>query len=286
MIRGVRFSAQLGFEIEKDTENAILQNSSLIENVSMERIQQEFNKIIINDPMRIDDLWSLGLLKYFLPEYGLCRRVEQNNPYHIYCVDRHLIESMSHIDRKIDLRLTMLLHDISKPEASSTDQYGIDHFYNHGELSAKKSREILKRMKYDNSTIDKVSKLIKFHDVQINGKKSIRKLLSKIGEVTLRDLIKVKEADILAQNTNYYHERHNKLEEIRVELDEIIEEQNCFTLKDLKLNGSDLMGIGFKPDKSIGDTLNWLLEIVIEEPELNEREKLMNLVMNRGTQFK
>jgi tRNA nucleotidyltransferase (CCA-adding enzyme) len=286
MIRGVRFSAQLGFEIERDTENAILHNSALIENVSMERIQQEFNKIIINDPMKINDLLRLGLLKHFFPEYGLCRGVEQNNPYHIYCIDRHLLDSMCHIDRQIHLRLTMLLHDICKPETKSTDQNGIDHFYNHGELSAKKSREILKRMRYDNSTIDKVSKLIKFHDIEISGKKNIRKLLSKIGEETLRDLIKVKEADILAQNTNYYLEGHNKLGKIIAELDEIIEERNCFKIKDLKLNGSDLKAIGFKPDKSIGETLNWLLEIVIEEPELNEKEKLMNLVINRGTYFK
>ena len=286
MIRGVRFSAQLGFEIEKDTENAILQNSDLIENVSMERIQQEFNKIIINDPMRINDLWNLGLLKHFLPEYSQCRGVEQNNAYHIYCIDRHLLESMCHIDRQIHLRLTMLLHDICKPETKSTDKDGIDHFYNHGELSAKKAGEILKRMRYDNRTIDMVWKLIKFHDAEISGKKSIRKLLNKIGEETLRDLIKVKEADILAQNANYYQERHIKLEQIKVELDEIIHERNCYSIGDLEINGSDLMNIGFKPDKSIGDTLNWLLEIVIEKPELNEKEKLVNLVINRGVNSK
>lgn len=286
MIRGVRFSAQLGFEIEKDTENAILQNSALIKNISMERIQQEFNKIIINDPMRINDLWELGLLKYFLPEYGHCRGVEQNNLYHIYCIDRHLLDSMSHIDKQIDLRLTMLLHDISKPETRSTDQNGIDHFYNHGELSAKKAREILKRMRYDNRTIDKVFTLVKFHDEEIYGKKGIRKLLNMVGEKTLRDLIRVKEADISAQNTNYYQERHIKLEKIKAELDEIIQERNCYSIKDLNINGSDLMNMGFIPDKSIGDILGWLLEIVIEKPELNEKEKLVNLVISRDTNSK
>ncbi|MDF2674952.1 MAG: poly(A) polymerase [Clostridiales bacterium] len=282
MMRGIRFSAQLGFDIEKETENAIFQNSALIVKVSIERIQQEFNKIILKDPIRINDLWRLGLLKHFLPEYGLCIGVEQNNPYHIYSIDRHLLESMYHIDKQIALRLTMLLHDVCKPETRSTDVEGIDHFYNHGELSSKNAREILKRMRYDNRTIDRVSELIKFHDTEIIGKKSIRRLLNKIGEENLRDLIKVKEADILAQNPEYYQERHNKLEKIKAELDEVIQEKNCFVIKDLKINGSDLMDIGFKPDKSIGDTLNWLLELVIEKPELNEREKLVNLVKNRG----
>lgn len=286
MMRGVRFSAQLGFEIEEDTKKAILQNSTLIENVSMERIQQEFNKTIISDPMRINDLWKLGLLKHFLPEYGLCIGVTQNNPYHIYCIDRHLLESMCHIDPNINLRLSMLLHDICKPQTRSTDQYGIDHFYNHGELSSKKAREILKRMRYDNRTIDSVSKLIKFHDYEIKGKKGIRRLLMEIGEEALMDLIKVKEADILAQNADYYLERHSNLEKIKIEFDEIIQERNCYSLNDLKINGRDLMNIGFKPDKTIGEALNWLLEIVIEKPELNEKEKLMNLVMNRGKHYK
>lgn len=282
MMRGVRFSAQLGFEIERSTEKAISHSSELIQNVSMERIQQEFNKIIINDPMRINDLWRLGLLKYFFPEYGLCIGVEQNHPYHIYTLDRHLLESMCHIDAQVDLRLTMLLHDICKPETRSTDQHGIDHFYNHGELSSNKAKEILKRMKYDNRTIDKVSELISVHDIEINGKKGIRKLLNKIGEGNLRNLLMVKEADMLAQNMELYQEGHNKLEKIRLELDEIIQERNCFALKDLKISGSDLMNIGFKPDKSIGETLKWLLERVIEKPELNEKEKLLDLVINKG----
>lgn len=286
MMRGIRFSAQLGFEIEKDTEDAILQNSALIENISMERIQQEFDKIIINDPRKVDTLWRLGLLKYFFPEYGLCREVEQNNPYHIYSIDRHLIESMCNIEMKIDLRLAMLLHDICKLETRSTDEKGIDHFYNHGELSSNKAREILRRMKYDNRTIERVSELIKFHDTDINGKKGIRRLLSKIGEENLRDLLKVKEADILAQNANCYQERHNKLEKIKVELGEIIQERNCYSLRDLKISGNDLMNIGFKPDKSIGDTLNWLLELVMEKPEINEKEKLISLVIDRGMNSK
>lgn len=283
MMRGVRFSAQLGFEIEEDTRKAVMENSGLIKNVSMERIQQEFSKILLSNPLMINDLWELGLLKQFLPEYGLCIGVEQNNPYHNYCLDRHLLESMCHIDARVDLRLAMLLHDICKPQTRSTDQHGIDHFYNHGELSSEKAVEILRRMRYDNRTIEGVAKLIKFHDYELHGKKSIKRLLNKIGEEALRDLIKVKEADIKAQNAEYYQNKHSDLEKIEKELNEIIFQSNCYSLKDLKINGSDLINMGYEPGSAIGETLSWLLDMVIEYPELNEKEKLLNLVIDRNS---
>ncbi len=275
MMRGIRFSAQLGFEIEDDTRAAIMHNSHLIRNVSIERIQQEFNKIIIANPFKLSDLWESGLMKHFLPEYRQCIGLKQNHPYHIYTLDKHLLESMCHIDALVDLRLTMLLHDIGKPRAKSTDEKGMDHFYNHEEISVIEADTILKRMRYDNKTIEKVKILIKYHDTVINGKKGIRKLLSLMGEENLRELFKVKEADMLAQNREFYQDGHARLEKIKTMLEEIIEEQNCFTLKDLKVNGDDLRSIGFKPDKSIGEALNRLLDAVIENPELNEREKLL-----------
>lgn len=276
MMRCVRFSAQLGFQIEEDTWNAILQNSNLLENVSIERIQQEFNKIIINDPIRINDLWRLGLLKYFLPEYGLLMDEKPNN----YCLDRYIQGGMCHINPKIHLRLAMLLHIICAPQARSTDQCVPGYSCDMGESSANKAREILKRMRYDNSTINCVSKLIKFHDYKIHGKISIRRLLKEIGEEGLKDLIRIKEADILTWNPGCYEERHVDLDKIKKEFEEVIQERNCYSLRDLKIKGTDLMNIGFKPDKSIGEALNWLLQLVIEKPELNRKDKLIHLILD------
>lgn len=279
MMRGIRFAAQLGFEIEDNTKISILHNSDLIKNVSIERIQQEFNKIIIKDPLKLKDLWESGLMKHFLPEYGLCIGLKQNHPYHIYTLDEHLLESMCHIDAQVDLRLIMLFHDIGKPLVKSTDEKGIDHFYNHEEISSREAEKILKRMRYDNKTIEKIKILIKYHDTVISGKKGIRKLLSLMGEENLREFFKVKEADMLAQNREFYQKGHEGLEKIKKMLDEIIEEQDCFTLKDLKINGNDLKSIGFKPDRRIGETLNLILDAVIENPELNEREKLLEYAL-------
>lgn len=154
----------------------------------------------------------------------------------------------------------MLLHDICKPQCKTTDELGIDHFYVHGYKSAEKAREILKRMKYDNKTIEKVYTLIEYHDHEVYSNKSIRKLLNKIGEELFWDLLKVKEADIKAQNPKFYEERHKRLLEVQEKLNNILQKKQCFSLKDLAINGKDLIQLGLAQGKEIGKILNELLE--------------------------
>lgn len=281
MLRCIRFSAQLGFSIDVDTRNSIQENAQLLENISMERIQQEFNRTIINAPELIYDMWELGLMQHFIPEFGPCIGLEQKNPHHVFDLDKHTIKSMMNIENNVILRLTMFLHDFGKVAAKTTDEKGIDHFYTHNEISCKLAKTILKRMKYDNNTIDKIDVLIKYHDYDIANKKTLRRLLSKIGVDNFRDLLKVKEADMLAQNPVYFEKKKNKLHEIKKMLEEILIDENCFSIKDLKLNGNDLIQIGFKKNKTIGETLNYLLGKVIENPELNNREVLLGLVKNK-----
>lgn len=279
MMRAIRFAAQLGFKIENNTSNAILHLSNNINNVSTERIREEFNKILLSDnPIEIYSLDWYGLMKYFLPEYNICKWTSQDNPYHVYSVGKHLICSTQAIEKRLDLKLAMFLHDIAKPKCKTFDEYNIGHFYNHAEKSAEMAFDILKRMKYDNATIDKVTTLIKYHDREIKGKKSIRKLLNEIGEDNFKDLLKVREADIQAQNLKYYGERHNQLLVTQKELDDVLAERQCFSLKDLQINGYDLINMGYKPGKNMGDMLHWILERVIENPELNTKEQLIKLV--------
>ena len=283
MMRAVRFSAQLGFQIEDNTENAIRSLSSNIKFVSMERIKGEFDKILLSDNAdRIHSLNDYGLMTNFLPEYDICEATSQNNPYHIFDVATHLICSVENIEKNLYLRLTMLLHDICKPQCKTTDELGIDHFYIHGYKSAEKAREILKRMKYDNKTIEKVYTLIKYHDYELYSNKSIKKLLNKIGEELFVDLLKVKEADIKAQSPKFYEERHIKLLEIKEKLNNILQERQCFSLKDLAINGRDLTELGLAQGKEIGKILNELLEMVMENPELNTKEELINIIKKNG----
>ena len=279
MLRAVRFSAQLGFKIENETSLAIQKNDKLIQNVSQERIQSELNKILISDnPNYIGRLYNYELLDDIIPEYADCFECSQVNPYHIYNVGIHIEKSLSFIESKLSLRLTMLFHDMGKPICKSTDELGINHFYAHAEKSSELAEIILKRLKYDNDTIDKVKVLVKYHDVEISSDKQIRRLLNKVGEENLKDLLKVREADIKAQNLQYYEKRHKEVLFLKDRLDYVIQENNCFQLKDLAISGKDLISLGFEQGKEIGNRLNDLLDIVLDNPELNTKEYLIEYV--------
>lgn len=289
MIRAVRFSAQLGFDIEKNAKDSIKELSSNIKNVSVERIREEFNKILLSPNVyKIKELNEYGLFKSFFPEYDVCKNTEQNNPYHIYNLGEHLICSLDLGGRLIPnfqndnnetpVKLAMFLHDIGKPKCKTTDDRGVDHFYGHEKISSDMAKDILKRLKYDNKTIDKVTSLIKYHHYPIENKKNIKKLLSKIGTELFIDLLKVKEGDIRAQNPMFFQKRHEKILNAKKILDEVLKEEECFTLKDLAINGKDLINLGCKNGRDIGKTLNRLLELVLEKPELNKKEELIKYI--------
>jgi tRNA nucleotidyltransferase (CCA-adding enzyme) len=173
----------------------------------------------------------------------------------------------------------MLLHDIAKPKCKTIDENGCGHFYGHAEESSKMATEILRRMRYDNLTIMRVRDLIFYHDSEIqDNKKSVRKWLNKIREETFRELLKVREADIKAQSQEYYQTRHDKLERIKVILEEVLEDNECFNKKDLAINGTDLIKLGYPEGKEIGEVINKLVEMVLDNPKLNNRDSLMEIV--------
>lgn len=286
MLRAIRFSAQLGFKIECKTSKAVKTNYKLIKNVSVERIQTEINKILMSDnPNYIEKLYEYKILDYIIPEYSLCFKCDQNNPNHIYNVGVHIQNSLMYVEKNLTLRLAMLFHDMGKPLCKTTDDNGIDHFYSHAEKSFFLTEKILKRLKYDNATIEKVKILVKFHSAVIDGPKQVRKILSKIGEENFIDLLKIKEADIKAQNNKYYKERHDKINLAKNIFNKVIAENNCFKLKDLAVNGSDLIDAGIRDGRLIGKTLNELLEMVIENPELNNKKTLLEITKNHLNVF-
>ncbi|HGM3195587.1 TPA: CCA tRNA nucleotidyltransferase [Clostridioides difficile] len=276
MIRAIRFSAQLNFKIAEGTKQSIHKKVNLIKNVSMERIQTEFNKILVSDSSKLNLLKSTGLLKFIIPEICELEDVTQHNPYHIYDVQKHTLIATEVIEDELYLKLTMLFHDLGKKVTKTTDKNGVDHFYTHSRESVKIAKKILKRLKYDNYTINKVLILIQYHDYKIEPKrKIIKKLLNKLEDVELfEDLIKVKWADILAHNPKYMKQRILNLIDCEKEFKYIIKQKECFNRKNLAINGKDLMSIGVKPGKDIGYILNKMLELVIDNPELNEKEIL------------
>jgi len=277
MMRAVRFSAQLDFSIDKNTFEAIKRNSALIRNISWERIRDELTSLLISDfPMRFITLRDSHLLQYIMPEFEICFQTPQNNPHHIYNVAVHTLHSIVNIKQDRILRWVMLLHDIGKPLTRTTDDEGIDHFYGHAEKSVRLAGIILKRLRFDNKSIDRIQRLIKHHDRNISPSfKSVRKAIAAVGTDLFEELLEVKKADAKAHNPKYIDENMETLDCIFDTYKKIMENHQCVSLNDLAINGHDLEALGIQPGKKVGEILNRLLEIVLDNPQYNTREKLL-----------
>jgi len=277
MIRAVRFSAQLDFAITKDAIQSIRNNSALIRNISHERIRDELTKILESEnPSKFILLRDTNLLQYILPEFEICFHTPQNNAYHIYNTAVHTLNSIAHVACDGILRWTMLLHDIGKPLAKTTDIEGIDHFFGHPEKSVQLSEIILKRLKFDNKTIKKICRLIRYHDMNIKPDPvSVRKAVITVGDDIFADLVEIQKADKKAQNPKFLEERLACLSEIEKNYFDVKEKKQCLSLKDLAVDGHDLMDIGLVEGKKIKTMLIRLLNIVVENPELNNKDELL-----------
>ena len=279
MLRAIRFSAQLDFDITEDTFESIKRNHHLIKNISQERIRDELTRLILSDhPLRMVQMRDTGILRHILPEFDVCFDVAQNHPYHIYDVGFHTLHALTAIEPTYILRWTMLLHDIGKAVTKTTDNNNIDHFYGHPEKSAELSRKLLGRLKFDTRSTEIICKLIRFHDMDIKpAPRSVRKAVKTVGDDIFADLIKVQEADRRAQNPEKLPPRLKMLDEIKAVYREIKESNQCLSLKELAIDGSDLLDAGFSQGPQIGKVLDRLLDAVIDNPELNTRENLIAL---------
>ena len=285
MLRAVRFAGQLNFKIEENTKAAIEAQHTFLKDVSAERIQTELMKLLVSGhPEMIRAAYETGLTSVFLPEFDRMMETPQNNPHHIYSVGDHTVHAVETIAPNPVLRLTMLLHDIAKPETRTTDENGIDHFYNHNAVGADLAKAALKRLKFDNQTTHMVTTLIANHDIRFNdplgtGRKHVRKIIHRVGVNLFPYLLDVMEADISAQSDFMRLKKLTALKETREAYREILTANDCLTLKDLKINGNQLKALGISEGKMIGAILNALLAQVLNNPELNEYEKLEELAL-------
>lgn len=274
ILRALRFASVLGFNIEKETEKAMFNCRELINIVSPERIFAEISKLICGkNAGEIVSRYS-DILAVALPEIKDMKGFQQHNFHHIYDVLNHTAKVVDSVYPAVDLRLAALFHDCGKPDCFSIDENGVGHFYSHASISAHKANEALQRLRCDNATREKVVKLVKIHDTPIEpDSKTVKKKLQKYGEEIFFDLIKLQRADNmgLAPEFLYRQETYDQLEEIaRL----IIEENQCFSLRDLAVNGRDMINLGLK-GKDIGTVLDELLKAVIEEKCENDKESLL-----------
>ena len=283
IMRGVRFAAQLGFSLEKGTKEAMTELAPTLEKISAERIQTELVKLLVSDsPELIREAYHLGITAVILPEFDEMMRTGQETKYHRYDVGEHTVQAVCNVPPDKVLRLTMLLHDVAKPEMKTVDADGTAHFKGHDIRGEQKAKEILRRLKFDNDTIHKVTKLVRWHDYRMPAeKKNVRKAMSKISAELFPMYLLVKRADILAHSMYRREEELENLSGLQKCYEEIVADHECVSLKQLAVTGTDLIGIGMKPGKQIGEVLNELLRIVLEYPEFNNKEHLLRFVQNR-----
>ena len=277
IMRAVRFAAQLGYEVEEDTVQAMKELAPTLSKISAERIAAELEKLLVSPhPEKLKMAYECGITAVILPEFDRCMETAQNNPHHKYSVGEHTIVSIGNARPDRILRYTMLMHDMGKPSCKTTDEQGIDHFYGHQEVSAQMANDILRRLKSDNETRRSVSKLVRYHDLTcgLTGK-SVRKAISLIGEDLFPLYLEVKDADTSAQSDFRFQEKMDYLDEVRLLYRKILEEGDCLSLKDLAVNGKDLIAAGMKPGREIGEVLEAMYRDVIDDPEHNNKEYLM-----------
>lgn len=285
MLRAIRFAGKLDFSIDPATRKAITAKRQFLSNVSAERIQMELLKLMISDhPDYLRDAYETGLTAIFLPEFDQMMQTTQNNPHHQYSVGEHTLHALTYLDANPVLRLAILFHDIGKPAAKTTDANGIDHFYHHDEISTEMAAKIMKRLKFDNKTISMVTTLIRNHDTRFRdprgtGKRQVRRVMHKVGPNLFPYLLQIMEADIRAQSSYLQKEKLSTLAETKVAYDEILAASDCLSLKELKINGSQLKALGIREGKMIGSILNTLLSMVMENPELNHYIYLKELAL-------
>lgn len=276
ILRGLRFSAQLGFSLEENTVLAMKNSRHLLKSISGERTYQELCKLI-TAPHAVSVLRAypdiIGeVLPEILPTLGFC----QHTPYHHLDVWEHTLAALEAAPEDLYIRWTMLLHDLGKPETFSVDENGQGHFYGHAEKSEEMARRIFGRLHTDNLTRDTVSLLVASHgDMLPESRKSARKWVGKFGEENLRRLLTVKRCDILGLHPDKREAALSSLEASAALFENILQEESCFTLKDLEISGGDLMHLGFKPGPEMGKLLNLLLEEVLEERLENCRDSLL-----------
>lgn len=282
IMRAVRFAAQLRFAIDEDTAAAAKCLAPNLKKISAERVCSELMKLLTSGaPERLKTAWELGITAEVLPEFDAVMERDQTGPHHELTVGQHTLLALSQIEADPLLRLTMLLHDLGKAKCGEQDEQGNWHFPGHAAISARMASEITRRLKMDRETMKRSAQLCEVHSAFPEGSApEIRRLASKIGTANFEDYLKVKRADILAQKKDAGQEaRLGHLDQIGSVWRDIKERQDPLQIADLALTGKDLISLGIKPGPAMGKVLGELLDRVLDDPSLNQKEILTDMVV-------
>ncbi|WP_294430184.1 HD domain-containing protein [uncultured Treponema sp.] len=302
-IRAIRFSSQLGFEIEEETYAAIKLSEvqEKIKSISMERFRDEFEKIMkAEEPSRaLHRMEETGILKVFIPELAQCRGVDQADVrgFHEFDVLDHNLYACDGAPRdNLIVRLAALFHDIGKKDARSVEKIEYPphsgnivellHFHRHEFYSSKQTKELLTRLKFPNAVINQVTHLIEQHMFFFEEHwtdAAVRRFLVRVQKENVEDLFALRMADIYGMHrvkVDPMNEGVQKIFNLRQRIEEVSSKENALSLKDLAVNGNDLIKIGIPAGKKLGLILGELFQCVLDDPEMNTKEKLLTVAKN------
>ena len=276
ILRGLRFAARFGFEIEEKTLNAMHTEIAGLDALARERVMTELEGFL-PAAKAPDLLRAVEILCRVLPELAPTVGFDQKNPNHVHDVFGHIAQVVESVPPTAELRLAALLHDIGKPAVFTLDEHGVGHFYGHAAVSAEIADGILHRLKASNALREEVVWLVKHHmDRYPPDERTARRLLSRQGLGRMERLLDFQAADLGGKGTDAPDASLRELEELRRLLRTLAEREGTLTLKTLAVKGADLMEKGMKPGPQLGRTLNALLEKVLAGELPNEKEALLD----------
>lgn len=282
ILRYFRFLATKDLKYFPETIDEIKKSKNLIQNLSAERIRDEFSKTITGkNAYKVLKLMSENkILEEIIPEWSKTIGFDQKNIHHIYTVDEHILKSLELTSRDLIIRLAVLFHDIGKPRCYTFGEDGQGHFYKHEKYSVEIAEKLMLNLKFSKIDTERVCKIIKYHSLyrQNIDEIFVKKMLNRFGEEDLYRYLEVVETDRRTHNNDICN--LEDLEQIKVILKKIQETKPPLSMKDLKISGKDLLKVGVPKGKIVGEILDYLMEKVLEDENLNNYETLINLAIN------
>ncbi len=274
ILRALRFSAVLGFDIEEKTRLAIHRNKELLLSIAPERVIPELKRMLCGRNIRYVLSEFSDVIGILIPEILPTVGFSQHSPFHQYDVWQHTVHAIAAAVPDPTVRLALLFHDISKPGCLTIDATGRGHFYSHPKKSARIAEEVLKRLKFPTKEIETLVLLISLHDSHPSTRADVKLLLSELGSELFPTLIQIMQADTLAHSKWSIKRRMDHVKNIEEIGNSILSSNECFSLKDLAVNGNDLAQKGVK-GKRIGELLFLALQKVICEEWENDRDSIL-----------
>lgn len=279
VMRALRFASTYGFSVEANTAAAVHQFAPHLNDIAVERIQAELCKLLLGKGV-LEVLLDYGdVIAAIIPEISPCIGFDQKNRYHEYTIYDHIAHAVAnYTGDDISIKVALLLHDIGKPQCYTEDERG-GHFHGHSVPSHDIADIVTKRLRFDNKTRDEVLTLVLYHDSVIEPTYNVvRRWLNKIGEENFRKLLYVRMADIKAHAKGTQESRIKRCTALHGILEVVLEQEQCFSMKDLAIRGKDVMSLGVPEGKIVGDTLQHILDMVINGEIPNEIEAQMDVV--------